>query len=43
MALARRPGILPELLRLARDTKRASEQLGLALGELLTLTLPWDL
>jgi adenosylhomocysteine nucleosidase len=43
MALARRPGMLPELLRLARDTKRASEQLGLALGELLTLTLPWDL
>jgi len=43
MALARRPGMLPELLRLAGDTKRASEQLGLALGELLTLTLPWDL
>ena len=42
-ALARRPRMSPELLRLARDTKRASEQLGLALGELLTLTLPWDL
>ena len=42
-ALARHPGMLPELLRLARDTKRASEQVGLALGELLTLTLPWDL
>lgn len=41
-ALARRPGMLPELLRLARDTKRASRQLGLALGELLTLTLPVD-
>jgi adenosylhomocysteine nucleosidase len=41
-ALARRPGLLPELLRLARDTKRASRQLGLALGELLTLTLPVD-
>jgi len=41
--LARRPGMLPELLRLARDTGRASEQLGLALGELLTLTLPWEL
>ena len=39
LALARRPGMLPELLRLARDTKRASQQLGLALGELLTLTL----
>ena len=43
LALARRPGMLPELLRLARDTKRAAQQLGLALGELLTLTLPWDL
>lgn len=42
-ALVRQPGMLPELLRLARDTKHASVQLGLALGELLTLTLPWDL
>jgi adenosylhomocysteine nucleosidase len=41
--LLRHPSMLPELLRLARDTKRASEQLGLALGELLTLTLPWEL
>ncbi len=41
--LARHPRMLPELLRLARDTKRASKQLGLALGELLTLTLPWEL
>ena len=41
-ALARRPSMLPELMRLARDTRRASEQLGLALGELLTLTLPWQ-
>lgn len=40
-ALARNPGLLPELLRLARDTKLAATQLGLALGELLTLTLPW--
>jgi hypothetical protein len=31
--------MLPELLRLARDTKLAARQLGLALGELLTLTL----
>jgi adenosylhomocysteine nucleosidase len=37
LALARRPGMLPELLRLARDTKRASESLGLALGTLLKL------
>jgi adenosylhomocysteine nucleosidase len=41
--LLRHPGMLPELLRLGRDTKRASEQLALALGELLTLTLPWEL
>ena len=41
--LARHPSMLPELLRLAKDTKWAAEQLGLALGELLTLTLPWDL
>jgi adenosylhomocysteine nucleosidase len=38
-ALARYPGLVPELMRLARDTRRAAEQLGLALGELLTLTL----
>jgi adenosylhomocysteine nucleosidase len=38
--LAWHPGMLPELLRLARATKRASTQLGLELGELLTLTLP---
>jgi adenosylhomocysteine nucleosidase len=42
-ALAKRPRMLPELLRLARDTKCAGKQLGLALGELLTLTLPWEL
>jgi adenosylhomocysteine nucleosidase len=42
-ALARQPRLLPEFLRLARDTNRASEQLGIALGELLTLTLPWEL
>ena len=41
--LARHPGLVPELLRLGRDTKRASHQLAAALGELLTLTLPWDL
>jgi hypothetical protein len=42
-ALVRQPRLLPQFLRLARDTNRASEQLGLALGELLTLTLPWEL
>lgn len=40
--LIQKPLLLPELLRLARDTKRASAQLALALGELLTLTLPTD-
>ncbi len=39
--LARRPGRALELWRLARATRRAAEQLGRALGELLTLTLPW--
>jgi nucleoside phosphorylase len=42
-ALSRQPSLLPAFLRLARDTNRASEQLGMALGELLTLTLPWEL
>jgi adenosylhomocysteine nucleosidase len=37
LTLARRPRMLPELLRLARDTKHASERLGLALGEMLML------
>jgi adenosylhomocysteine nucleosidase len=40
-ALARSPGLAGELWRLARATGRAGEQLGMALGELLTLTLPW--
>lgn len=40
-SLARSPMLLPELLRLARQTRLAGEQLGKALGELLTLTLPW--
>ena len=39
-ALLRHPFMIGELLRLGRDTKRASQQLGAALGELLTLTLP---
>ena len=38
-AVAAGPGLLPELWRLWRDTRRAGEQLGQALGELLTLTL----
>ena len=41
-ALARRPAMLPELLRLARDTRQAARQLSVSLGELLTLTLPLD-
>lgn len=40
-AVVRSPGITRELWRLARDTRRAGEQLAKALGELLTLTLPW--
>jgi adenosylhomocysteine nucleosidase len=39
---ARSPRLIGELWRLAGDTKRASQQLGKALGELLTLTLPWS-
>ncbi len=39
--LVRSPGTIAELARLARQTRTAAEQLGKALGELLTLTLPW--
>jgi adenosylhomocysteine nucleosidase len=39
-ALLRQPGMVGELCRLARDTRRAARQLALGLGELLTLTLP---
>jgi hypothetical protein len=39
-ALLHSPGIVRELVRLARDTRFASRQLGTALGELLTLTMP---
>jgi adenosylhomocysteine nucleosidase len=35
------PRLMGELWRLARQTRFAAEQLGRALGELLTLTLPW--
>jgi len=41
MALAASPRLGRELWRLARDTRLAAEQLGRALGEILTLTLPW--
>jgi adenosylhomocysteine nucleosidase len=40
-ATAASPGLVPQMWRLARQTGRAAEQLALALGELLTLTLPW--
>jgi adenosylhomocysteine nucleosidase len=36
----RSPSLLPELWRLARQTRKAAIQLGKALGELLTLTTP---
>jgi adenosylhomocysteine nucleosidase len=39
--LARSPGTASELWRLARATRVASRQLGKALAEILTLTLPW--
>jgi adenosylhomocysteine nucleosidase len=39
-ALVRSPGLAGQLWRLAKDTRHAAEQLGIALGELLTLTLP---
>lgn len=38
--LVRRPTFAVELWRLSRATRLAAQQLGLALGELLTLTLP---
>lgn len=41
LALLRRPALLPEFWRLARNTRAAADQLGNALGELLTLTLEW--
>jgi adenosylhomocysteine nucleosidase len=37
----RSPGLTGELWRLAGHTRYAADQLGKALGELLTLTLPW--
>jgi adenosylhomocysteine nucleosidase len=40
-ALAKRPGMISELWRLARSTRFAANQLAKALGELLTLTLPF--
>jgi nucleoside phosphorylase len=40
-AILRSPGLAIELSRLARQTRYAAEQLAKALGELLTLTLPW--
>jgi hypothetical protein len=38
----RSPRLIGELWRLAGATRHASQQLGKALGELLTLTLPWS-
>jgi adenosylhomocysteine nucleosidase len=39
--LLRSPGSLREFRQLAKHTQHAASQLGKALGELLTLTLPW--
>jgi len=41
LALAAAPTLLGEVWRLAKNTRVAAEQLGKAVGELLTLTLPW--
>ena len=41
LALLTGPGLMGELRRLAKQTRLAAEQLGKAVGELLTLTLPW--
>jgi adenosylhomocysteine nucleosidase len=40
-SLAASPRLALECWRLARDTRQAAAQLATALGELLTLTLPW--
>jgi adenosylhomocysteine nucleosidase len=40
-ALLRAPGLSTEFWRLAKQTRHAARQLGTALGELLTLTLPF--
>lgn len=40
--LIRSPGLTPEMWRLAKHTRFAAKQLATALGELLTLTLPWS-
>jgi adenosylhomocysteine nucleosidase len=41
MGLARAPGLMGELLHLARRSQLAGARLAAGLGELLTLTLPW--
>lgn len=40
-ALTRSPKLLPEMIRLAKHTRLAADNLAKGLGELLTLTLPW--
>jgi adenosylhomocysteine nucleosidase len=40
-AVARSPGLVRELWQLAGKSRHAAGQLGKALGELLTITLPW--
>jgi len=40
-SVARQPRLVGELWRLAQNTRLASARLALALGELLTSTLPW--
>jgi adenosylhomocysteine nucleosidase len=42
LAALGKPALFAEFWRLSRQGHRAAEQLALALGELLTLTLPWS-
>jgi nucleoside phosphorylase len=42
LRLLRHPKLAAELWRLDRNTRHAAARLGTALGELLTLTLPWN-
>lgn len=40
--LMKSPALFPQMMRLAKSTAKASENLGKALGELLTFTLSWS-
>jgi nucleoside phosphorylase len=42
LTMLRHPTVCTDFWRLAKQTRHASQQLGKALGELLTLALPWS-